>query len=138
MTNRNQICPNCRASTVSDILARSCKRKTPFLGRGVASKRIINKFRRPAILQLNIEGLVTSRMNVLYHLAAQREALVILLQGTHFTSAQRLALPDNQLAGFSLSRKRSVATFVHERLKWTLFDKSPPISKTEWLCVDVD
>ena len=28
--------------------------------------------------------------------------------------------------------------FVHERLKWTLFDQSPPTSDTEWLCVDVD
>ena len=32
-------------------------------------------------------------MSVLYHLAAQRETLVILLQETHYTSAQRLVLP---------------------------------------------
>ena len=28
--------------------------------------------------------------------------------------------------------------FVHERLKWTLYDQSPTTSDTEWLCVDVD
>ena len=77
-------------------------------------------------------------MSVLYHLAAQRDALVILLQETHCTSSQRLVLPDYQLAGLSLSRKHGLATFVHERLKWTLFDLSPPTSETEWLRVVVD
>ena len=77
-------------------------------------------------------------MNVLYHLAAQREALVILIKETHCTSAQRLVLLDYQLAGFSLNRKHGLATFVHERLKWTLFNQHPPTSEAEWLCVDVD
>ena len=75
---------------------------------------------------------------MLYHLTAQGETLVILLQETHCTSAQRLVLPDCQLAGFSLSRKHGLATFVHERMKWTLLDQSPPTLETEWLCVDVD
>ena len=113
-TDRNQICPNGRVSTVTDVLARPCKWQTPFSGRGDASKRIVNKFRRPAILQQNIEGLTASKMSVLYHLAAQREAHVILLQETHCTSVQRLVLSDYRLAGFSLSRKHVLATFVHE------------------------
>ena len=49
-----------------------------------------------------------------------------------------LVLPDYELAGFSLSRKHDLATFVHERLKWTRFDQSSLTSETEWLCVDVD
>ena len=96
------------------------------------------KFRTPVILQLNLEGLTASKMTVLYHLAAQHEALVILFQETHCTSAQRLVLADYQLSWFSLSRKHGLATFVHEQLKWILFDQSPPTSETEWLCVDVD
>ena len=138
MTERNQICPNSRASTTTDVLARPCNWQTPFLGRDAESTRIVNKFRRPAILQLNIEGLTASKISVLYHLAAQREALVILLQETHCTSAHRLVLPDHKLAGFSLSRKHSLVTFVHERLNWTLFDQSPPTWEIEWLCIDVD
>ena len=138
MRDQNQICPNGRASTVADVLARPCKWQTLFSGRGDTSKRIVNKFRRPAILQLNIEGLTASKMSVLYHIAAQRESLVILLEETHCTSAERLVLPDYQLARFSLSRKHGLATFVHEQLKWTLFDQSRPTSETEWLCVDVD
>ena len=32
----------------------------------------------------------------------------------------------------------SIATFVHERLKWITIGQSPPTSETEWLCVDID
>ena len=138
ITDRNQICPDGKASTVTAVLVRPCKWQTPFSGQGDASKRIVNKFRRPTILHLNIDGLTASKMSVLYHLTAQREALVILLQESHCTSADRLVLPDYQLAGFSLSRKHGLASFVHERLKWTLFSQSLPTSETEWLCVDVD
>ena len=119
MTDQNQIFPNGRASTVTDVLARPCKWQTPFSWRGDASKRIVNKLQRPTILQLNIKDVTASKMSVLYHLTAERETLIILLQETYCTSAQRLVLPDYQLAGFSLSRKHGLATFVHERLKWT-------------------
>ena len=77
-------------------------------------------------------------MNVLHHLAMQSEALVILLQETHCTDAEKLVLPHYQLAGSSLSRKHGLATFVHERLRYTLLDQSPSTSEIEWLCVDVD
>ena len=75
----------------------------------------------------------------------QSEALVILLQETHCTDAEKLMLPNYQLgkknqltAGSPLSRKHGLATFVHERLRYTLLDQSPPTSEIEWLCVDVD
>ena len=77
-------------------------------------------------------------MNVLHHLAMQSEALVILLQETHCTDAENLVLPNHQPAGSSLSRKHGLATFVHERLRYTLLNQSQLTSKIEWLCVDVD
>ena len=77
-------------------------------------------------------------MLVLQHLAEETEALVILLQETHCTSADKLVLPNYQLAGFSSSRKHGLATFVHKRLKWTIKNQSSPTSEIEWLCVDVD
>ena len=49
-----------------------------------------------------------------------------------------MVLPNYQLAGFSLSRKHGLARFVHERLRYTLLDQSPPTSEIEWLCLDVD
>ena len=77
-------------------------------------------------------------MNVLHHLTMQSEALVILLQETHCADAEKLVLPNYQLTGSSLSRKHGLATFVHERLRYTLLDQSSQTSEIEWLCVDVD
>ena len=60
--------------------------KLPFSG------HIANKFRRPTIFQLNIEGLTASKMNVIHYLVMQSEALVILLQETHCTDAEKLVV----------------------------------------------
>ena len=144
MTDRNRTYQNKRVSTHSDIQCGSANRQTSFSGRGNVriklpfSGHIANKFRRPTILQLNIKGLTASKMNVLHHLALQSEALVILLQETHCINAEKLVFPNYQLAGSSLSRKHGLATFVHERLRYTLLDQSPLTSEIEWLCVNVD
>ena len=135
MTDRNRTYQNERVSTHSDVQCESASRQTSFSGRGNVriklpfSGHIANKFRRPTILQLNIEGLTASKMNVLHHLAMQSEALVILLQETHCTDAEKLVLPNYQLAGSSLSSKHGLDTFVHERLRYTLLNQSPPISE---------
>ena len=134
MTDRNRTYQYERVSTHSDVQCWSASRKTSFSGRN--NVRIIaNKFRRPTILQLNIEGLTASKMNVLHHLVMQSEAIVILLQETHCTDAEKLVLPNYQLVGSSLSRKHGLDTFVHERLRYMLLDQSPPTSEIEWLCV---
>ena len=62
---------------------------------------------------------------------------MIQLQKSQCTNAVRLVLPGFQPGG-SLTRKHGLATFVHERLRYTLLDQSPPTSEIEWLCVDVD
>ena len=112
MTDRNQTYQNERVSIHSNVQCGSASRQTSFSGRGNAwiklpcSGHIANKFRRPTILQLNIEGLTASKMNVFHHFAMQSEALVILLQETHCTDAEKLnyqttyqLLPNYQLAG---------------------------------------
>ena len=63
---------------------------------------------------------------------------VIVLQETHCIDAEKLVLISYQLAGFSLTRKHVLATFVHERLRYTLLRQSPPTSRIKWLFVDVD
>ena len=71
--------------------------------------QVTNKFQRPSIIQLNIEGFTASKINVLHHLALQFEALVILLQETHGTNAKKLILSSFQLAGSSsLSRNMAM------------------------------
>ena len=62
----------------------------------------------------------------------------VVLQETHCTDAEKLVLPNYQLAGSFLSRKHGLAMFVHERLRYTLLDQSPPTSEIKRLCVDVD
>ena len=144
MTDRNRTYQNGRVSTHSDVQCGSANRQMSFSGRGNAciklpfSGHIANKFRRPTILQLNIKGLTASKINILHHLTMQSEALIILLQETHCTDAEKLVLPNYQLAGSSLSRKHGLATFVHERLRYMLLDQSPSTSEIEWLCVDID
>ena len=144
MTDRNQTYQNGKVSTHFDVQRGFANRQTSFSGQGNAwiklpfSGHIANKFRRPSIFQLNIEDLNASKMNVFHHLALQSEALVILLQEIHCIDAEKLVLPNYQLAGSSLSRKYGLATFVHERLRYTLLDPSPPTSEIEWLCEDVD
>ena len=126
LADKNRICLD--GGTPNDVQAG--QRQTFFSGRGDAHlRRTVNKFQRPSILQLNIEGLTASKMSVLqdeHHLALQCEALVILLQETHCTSVEKLDLPSYHLAGFSLSRKHGLAGFVLERLKCILIDQSPP------------
>ena len=119
--------------------------KRPFLDEQCLEKNcpyqgtLPTSFEDPlTILMLNIEGLTASKMNVLYCLALQSEAHVILLQETHCTDAEKLVLSKYQLAGSSLSRKHGFVTFVHQRLRYTLLDQSPATSEIEWLCVDVD
>jgi len=46
-------------------------------------------------------------------------------------------IPNFSLAGSILSRNHDLATFVHERLEWSLVDQSRDQSETECLCVDV-
>ena len=144
MTERNRTYQNERVSTHSNVQCGSANRQMSFSRGGNARKKlsfsghIANKFRRPNILHLNIVGLTASKMNVLHHLAMQSEALVILVQETYCTDAEKFVLPNYQLAWSSLSRKHGLATFVHERLRYTLLDQSPPTSEIEWLCVDVD
>ena len=77
-------------------------------------------------------------MNVLHHLAIHSGALVILLQETHCTDAEKLVLSNYQLAGSSLSGKHILATFVYKRLRYTLLDQSPLTLEIERLCVNVD
>ena len=99
-----------------------------YLSQGTSSTRSQGP---PFSIELNIEGLAASKMNVLHHLAVEHEALIILLQETHCTSSEKLILPSFALAEFSLSRKQGLAAFVHERLKYTFLKQSPLKSETK-------
>jgi len=108
---------------------------TPFSGHG--SRNAAEDNPRPNMLQLNTERLTASKFSVNEQLAFNKKALIIVLQETHCTTADKLLIPNFTRAGSVLSRKHSLATFVHERLTWSLVDQSAEQSETEWLCVDI-
>ena len=140
LSDRNRTCQSGRVTPHPDVHPGSTTQKMTFSGQGdmPLSGHTVKKFRRPAILQLNIEGLTASKINFLHHLAVQYEAIVILLQEIHCPCADKLTIPGFALAGSSLSRKHDLATCVHDWLKWTLVDQCPALSETEWLCEDVN
>ena len=69
-------------------------------------------------------------------LASKHQALV-LLQETHCHNAQKLVLPGFALAGATLSRKHAIATFVQDKLSWSLFGQSLNDSDIKWLSVEI-
>ena len=95
MSDRNRACQPGRVTPHSDVQPEPTTRQTLFSGRGAVplSGHTVNKFRRPAVVQLNIEGLTASKKNVLHHLAVQYESLVILLQETHCTCLDKPTTP---------------------------------------------
>jgi len=103
-------------------------------GRG--SRNAAEDLRRN-ILQLNTEGLTADKISVIEKLSYKNKPFIIVLQETHCTTADKLVIPNFSLTGSILSRNHGLATFVHERLEWSLVDQSPEQSETEWLCLDV-
>ena len=106
--------------------------KTLFSGCG---SRNVAKDPRPSIFQLNTEGLTENKISVIEQLAYKNKAFIIVLQETHCTTADKLVIPNFSLAGSVLSRNHGLATFVHERLEWSLAGQSPEQSETERLYV---
>ena len=94
--------------------------KTSFSGRDTNA----SSYRRPTILQLNIEGHTAYKIGVIEQVASKHQALVVLIQETHCHNAKKLLLPGFALAGATLSRKHGVATFVQEKLSWSLSGQS--------------
>ena len=70
-------------------------------------------------------------------LVPKHHALVVLLLETHCHDAEKLVLPVFALAGATRSRKHGIATFVLEKLSWSLSGQSSNESDIEWLRVDV-
>jgi len=122
-------------ATRARCVERGLGRETPGARR--SSRDAAEDDPRRGILQLNTEGLTANKISIIEQLSCKTKALIIVLQETHRTTADKLVIPNFTLVGSVLSRKHGLATFAHERLEWSLVDQSPEKSETEWLCVDV-
>ena len=121
------------AATHTGCVGHGVGHQTPFSGRG---SRNAAEDLRPNVLQVNTEGLTAHKISVIEHLAYKNKAFIIVLQETHWTTADKLVIPNFSLAGSILSRNHGLSTFAHERLERSLVDQSPEQSENEWLCVD--
>ncbi|KAK1889310.1 Homocitrate dehydratase mitochondrial [Dissostichus eleginoides] len=90
-----------------------------------------------AVLQLNVEGLTTAKLEVVRHLADSNGAAAVLLQETHCTSDNFLKIPGFHLAGSIHSKQHGVATFVRTEISWSTSSQSPPGSNIEWLVTKI-
>jgi len=118
------------AATRTGCVRHGLGHQTPFSGRG---RR--NDAERPTTQLTPAEH--RDKISVIEQLAYKKKTFIIVLQKTHCTTANKLVIPNFSLAESILSRNHDLATFVHERLEWSLVDRSPEQSETEWLSVDV-
>ena len=83
-----------------------------------------------AIIQLNIEGLTTSKLDILEQLATNNKATIVLLQETHKENDTILKLHGYTLASQTKSRHHGLATFIRDDIPWSQLVSAPP---TPWL-----
>ena len=133
--NTKSVVSRATAATRAGCVQRGLGQNKTFSGRG--SRNAAKDDPRPSIFQLNNEELTASKISVIEQLAYKNKVFIIVLQETYCTTADKLVIPNFSLAGSALSRTHGLATFVHERLEWSLVDQSPEQSETEWFCVNV-
>jgi len=122
-------------ATRAGCVQRGMGQTKPFPGSG--SRNAAEEDARLNMLHLNSEGLTENKISVIEQLAYKNKAFIIVLQETHCPTADKLVIPSFSLPWSILNMNHGLATFVHERLEWSLVDQSPNQSATEWLCVDV-
>ena len=67
-----------------------------------------------ALLQLNVEGLTTAKINILEQIVSKNNVTVITLQETHQENKNILRVPGYTLAGHTASKHHGIATFVRK------------------------
>ena len=102
----------------------------------MAKKKRIRQGLPLRILQLKVEGLTTSKLDIFERLASQHNVTIILLQETHCQTVGKLVIDNYELAGYTMSRRHGLAAFVRNNLSWKLPASSAEDSDTEWQCIN--
>ena len=107
------------------------RQHAPFLGRADLSVESL------VILQLNVEGLTTAKLDILEQVATKNKATVVLLQETHKENDTILKLPGFTLAGHTKSKHHGLATFIKEDVSWSPAGQCRDEAEIEWIATMV-
>ena len=86
-----------------------------------------------ALLQLNVEGLTTAKIDILEQIARRHNVTVITLQETHQENKNILRVPGYTLAGHIANKHHGMATFVRKDMAWSAAGQSPEGAEIEWI-----
>ena len=90
-----------------------------------------------AIIQLNVEGLTTAKLDILEQLVTNNKATIMLLQETHKENNTILKLHGYKLAGQTKSRHHSLATFIRDDVPWSPAGQCAPDAMVKWTATNV-
>ena len=107
--------------------------KCPYQNRTIPAAEILGL----PVFQISVEGLNTTKSEVIQQLADIHQVAIVLLQEAHKAVADHLKLPGFILAASILSKKNGLMTFVKEQISWTTISLSPPGSNIEWLAIKI-
>ena len=71
-------------------------------------------------------------------LAHNNKVIAILLQETHCTNPDFLAIAGYELCAFTTSKHHGIATFVSQDATWSTVARSHSNSEIEWLAIRID
>ena len=90
------------------------------------------------ILQLNVEGFTAAKKQVVEQLARYNKLIAILLQETHYTNPNFLAIAGYELFAHTTSKHRGPATFVSQYATCSTVARSHFNLEIEWLAIRID
>ena len=103
----------------------------------MAKKKRIRQGLPFSTLQLNVEGLAASKLDIVKRLAIQHDVTIIFLQETHCQTVRKLVVNNYELAGYTISRRHGLAIFVRNNLSWKLSNSIEDLD-IEWQCINVE
>ena len=84
------------------------------------------------LLQLNVEGLTTAKLNIIQQIITKNNVIFVLLQETHTDNNKFLKLPGLSLTAHTDNKHHGIATYVRTDISWTAIAQSADDAEIEW------
>ena len=143
MPSRNQTYQSANNLFYCNVQLQPAHRQTPFFRDEYSAHKMpflghkIKIFRRPNILQQDIEDFTASKMMVLQYHAEEPETIVISLQETHCTRAERPVIVNFEQTGSSLSRKYGLAAKLDFMQSVSPFSVHRTLNGCAWMVMNM-